>query len=79
MFQPHFYGDSFSLMFELCGHMDMLHVDARLWGKCESYNNLATFNCANEQFGECKNCTSERYCDLTKIQIKLILEFNTGN
>jgi hypothetical protein len=42
--------------------------------ECESYNNLATFYCANDQFGECKNYISEWYGDLTKIQIELILE-----
>jgi hypothetical protein len=45
---------TFSLVFKLCGNIDLLGIPARMQGKCESYNNLANFNCTNEQINKCK-------------------------
>jgi len=37
-------GDSFSLVLELCGNMNLLGVNARLRGKPESFSNLTNFH-----------------------------------
>jgi hypothetical protein len=34
---------TFSVVFKLCGDIDLLGIPARMQGKCEGYNNLANF------------------------------------
>jgi hypothetical protein len=46
---------TFSLVFKLCGNIDLLGIPARMQGKCEGYNNSANFNCTNEQIKKCKS------------------------
>ncbi len=46
---------TFSVVFKLCGNIDLLGIPARMEGKCEGYNNLANFNCTNEHIDKCKS------------------------
>jgi hypothetical protein len=41
----------FGLMFELCGNMNFLKVNAKLGRKFESFSNLVTLDYICEQFG----------------------------
>jgi len=43
-------GDNFSLVFELCGNMNFLEVNARLQRKLESLSNLTNLDYICEKF-----------------------------
>jgi len=49
MFLKKYYdGDSFNLVLKLCGNMNLLGVNARLWGKPKSFSTLTNFHCIGE-------------------------------